>query len=105
MEPFELWNDGSDIPVFAWYLKDSASKNWSLYDLADRLRLKGWLIPAYPMPDDLADLTVQRIVVRNGLSHDLATKLLGDIKDDVAFLQKLDGPMPRDAATTHQFAH
>ncbi len=105
MEPFELWNDGSDIPVFAWYLKDSASKNWSLYDLADRLRLKGWLIPAYPMPDDLADLTVQRIVVRNGLSHDLATKLLGDIKDDVAFLQKLDGPMPRDEATTHQFAH
>ena len=57
------------------------------------------------MPDDLADLTVQRIVVRNGLSHDLATKLLGDIKDDVAFLQKLDGPMPRDEATTHQFAH
>ena len=55
-------------------------------------RLKGWLIPAYPMPDDLADLTVQRIVVRNGLMHDLATKLLGDIKDDVAFLQKLDGP-------------
>ena len=46
MEPFELWNVGSDIPVFAWYLKETASKNWSLYDLADRLRLKGWLIPA-----------------------------------------------------------
>ncbi|QKT08678.1 glutamate decarboxylase [Gordonia sp. X0973] len=105
MEQFELWNDGSDIPVFAWYLKPGVTKNWSLYDLADRLRLAGWLVPAYPMPNDLADLTVQRIVVRNGLSHDLATRLLEDVKKAVAFLEDLDGPMPRVAPTTPQFTH
>ncbi|GED99261.1 glutamate decarboxylase [Gordonia crocea] len=105
MAPFELWNDGSDIPVFAWYLKDGASKNWTLYDLADRLRLRGWLVPAYPMPDDLSGLTVQRIVVRNGLSRDLADQLLEEITSQVAFLDSLDGPMPRDGKTTPQFTH
>lgn len=93
IEPFELWNDASDIPVFAWMLKDG-DRNWTLYDLSDRLRMKGWLIPAYPMPTDLTDLTVQRIVVRNGLGMDLAGQLIEDIKTEVAYLEKLDQKLP-----------
>ena len=95
MGAFDLWNDGSDIPVFAWRQHPGHTENWDLYHLQDRLRTKGWLVPAYPMPDDLSDVTVQRIVVRNGLSHDLAEELLEDIRDEVAFLDSLDGPMPR----------
>jgi glutamate decarboxylase len=95
MRAFDLWNDGSDIPVFAWRQRAGHTENWDLYHLQDRLRTKGWLVPAYPMPDDLSDVTVQRIVVRNGLSHDLAEELLDDIRDEVAFLDGLDGPMPR----------
>ncbi len=91
---FDLWNDGSDIPVFAWYLKEGHTSNWNLYHLQDRLRMKGWLVPAYPMPDDLPDLTVQRIVVRNGLSMDLAAELLEAIKEETAYLDALEGPMP-----------
>lgn len=94
MPAFDLWNDGTDIPVFAWSLRQGYTKNWNLYHLSDRLRMKGWLIPAYPMPVDLADLTVQRIVVRNGLSMDMADQLLTDIKDAVAYLDKLESPMP-----------
>jgi glutamate decarboxylase len=91
---FELWNDGTDIPVFAWRLRGAAARKWTLYDLQDRLRMKGWLVPAYPMPDDLADLTVQRIVVRNGLTMDLASDLLDDIREATAYLEKLATPMP-----------
>ncbi len=91
---FELWNDGSDIPVFAWQLKPGHTKNWNLYHLSDRLRMKGWLVPAYPMPDNLTDLTVQRIVVRNGLSMDLAAELLADIETETAYLDALESPMP-----------
>src|SRR5690606_16041624 len=40
--PFELWNDGSDIPVFAWSLKPGHTDKWTLYDLSDRLREGGW---------------------------------------------------------------
>ena len=96
MGPFELVTKGDTIPVFAWRLKDGHSDNWTLYDLQDRLRMKGWQVPAYPMADDLSDMILQRIVVRNGTSHDLATQLLGDIKQEVDFLQGLDGPMPHE---------
>lgn len=94
MEHFTLWNDASDIPVFAWMLNDKDSRNWSLYDLSDRLRMKGWLIPAYPMPDDITDLTVQRIVVRNGLGMDLADQLIDDIKTEVKYLDSLEHALP-----------
>ena len=76
MDAFDLWNDGSDIPVFAWQLTPGHTDKWNLYHLSERLRLKGWLIPAYPMPDNISDLTVQRIVVRNGLSRNLAESLV-----------------------------
>ena len=91
---FELWSDGSDIPVFAWQLKSGYTENWNLYHLSDRLRMKGWLVPAYPLPDNMSDLTVQRIVVRNGLSRDLADDLLDDIRTETAWLDALDTPMP-----------
>jgi glutamate decarboxylase len=95
--PFELWNDGSDIPVFAWQLKKGHSKNWSLYHLSDRLRTEGWLVPAYPMPTDLADITVQRIVVRNGMSMDLADRFLIDMAKQTDYLDRLESPMPIEA--------
>lgn len=96
MPQFELWNDGSDIPVFAWYLTDEP-RNWNLNHLSERLRIKGWLVPAYPMPDDLDGLTVQRVVVRNGFSRDLASKLLRDLKAEVEYLDSLDAPIPEPA--------
>ncbi|GAA4467384.1 glutamate decarboxylase [Phytohabitans houttuyneae] len=91
---FALWNDGADIPVFAWRLRDGHTENWNLYHLSDRLRTRGWLVPAYPMPDDLADVTVQRVVVRNGLSRDLAGAFVSDLRAEVAYLDRLSAPMP-----------
>jgi glutamate decarboxylase len=95
---FDLWSDGSDIPVFAWRLKNGHTDKWNLQHLSTRLRARGWLVPTYPLPDDLADVWVQRIVVRNGLSMDLAASLLGDIVEEVAYLDALETPMPREAA-------
>jgi glutamate decarboxylase len=94
MPDFSLLSDGSDIPVFAWRLADGKQRNWSLYHLQDRLRTEGWLVPAYPMPDNLSDITVQRIVVRNGLSMDLAHTLLKDLRKQVEYLDDLTGAMP-----------
>jgi glutamate decarboxylase len=104
MKAFELWNDASDIPVFAWRQVADYNPNWTLYDLSDRLRMKGWLVPAYPMPDNLSDTVVQRVVVRNGLSMDLATDLIRDIEDGVVYLDKLTAPLP-DADSLTAFHH
>ncbi len=105
MSPFELWGDGPDIPVFAWRMKHGYTDKWDLYDLGNQLRQRGWLVPAYPMPDNLSDLTVQRIVVRNGLSMDLADALLDQITDSVKYLEGLDGPLPKEGRRTTAFHH
>jgi glutamate decarboxylase len=76
--PFEILSEGRDLPVFAWTQKRAA--NWSLYDLADRLRDRGWQVPAYRMPANRQDVVVQRVVVRNGFTNDLAGMLVRDIR-------------------------
>jgi glutamate decarboxylase len=78
--PFELLTDGSDLPVFAFKLSDPDRAGYSVFDLAERLRMRGWLVPAYTFPADLQDTAVIRIVVRNGFSMDLAGLLLDDIR-------------------------
>ncbi len=86
---FELITDGSTIPVFAWKLKETISdqSNYSLFDLADKLRERGWLVPAYTMPKNRQDLTVQRVVIKEGFSRDMAALLLRDIHSAIAFFQ------------------
>ncbi|WP_290724915.1 glutamate decarboxylase [Gordonia sp. w5E2] len=98
MEPFELVSKGDTIPVFAWRIKEGYTSTWTLYDLADRLRLRGWLVPAYPMADDMSNLVLQRVVVKNGMSHDLAVALVADIKSQVSYLETLEAPLPRDGS-------
>ncbi|MDQ4501652.1 glutamate decarboxylase [Sinomonas sp. ASV322] len=104
MDAFELWNDGSDIPVFAWRLKPGHTDKWNLHHLSDRLRMAGWLVPAYPMPDGLADLTVQRVVVRNGFTRDLAASFLDDLRGAVAYLDSANAAFP-DPGHTEAFHH
>ena len=89
MGPFELITDGSTIPVFAWKLKETISdqSNYSLFDLADKLRERGWLVPAYTMPKNRQDLTVQRVVIKEGFSRDMAALLLRDLQSALAFFQ------------------
>jgi len=105
MEPFELWNDAADIPVFAWRLKEGYTCKWDLYDLGNHLRQFGWLIPAYPMPADMTDLTVQRIVVRNGLSMGLADALVDRLQTAVRYLDGLESPLPHEGRITTAFHH
>ncbi|MEG0758173.1 MAG: glutamate decarboxylase [Raoultibacter sp.] len=80
---FEMFEEASEIPIVCWGIKDGADVQWSLYDLADRLRMSGWLVPAYPMPADLEKLDVQRLVVRQDFSMQLAIKLIEDMKKEI----------------------
>lgn len=93
---FELLSRGDDLPVFAWRMTPGHADNWNLDHLSDRLREKGWQVPAYPMPDSITDQKVMRIVVRDGLSMDLASLLINDIHASVRFLESLSAPMPRE---------
>lgn len=80
MKIFDIVSDGSDgIPAIAWQLKDGADVNFTLYDLADRLRTNGWLSPAYSMPPDAQNIVVMRVLVKHGFSRDLADLYINDI--------------------------
>jgi len=83
---FELLSDGSDLPVFAFKLRDDVDK-YSVFDISERLRMRGWQVPAYTFPDNLTDMAVMRIVVRNGFSMDLANLLLDDLRAHLRILE------------------
>ena len=72
---------------------------WTLYDLQDKLRQSGWMVPAYTLPSKLEKRIVMRVVVRQGFSRDMADQLLTDIANAVAELQKLQYPTTTKIAT------
>jgi glutamate decarboxylase len=91
MGPFELLTDGTELPVFAFKLRDGVT-GYSVFDISERLRQRGWLVPAYTFPENLTGTAVLRIVVRNGLSMDLAGMLLSDIQAQVKVLESHPQP-------------
>jgi len=83
MGPFEIMFGGdpaTGIPALAWKLKEGFdTRGYTLYDLADRLRSRGWQVPAYSLPAHCEDLVIQRILVRRGVSKDLCALLIEDM--------------------------
>lgn len=101
MGPFELLSDGSDIPVFAFALKEVT--NFTVFDLSERLRDRGWLVPAYTFPAHREDLAALRIVVKEGFSRDMADLLLADIGRHLQFFASQPGYKPKEEHS--QFRH
>lgn len=79
--PFEIIHDGDPrrgITAASWRMR--GEQPFNLYDLSDRLRARGWLIAAYPLPADRDHEVIMRAVVRHGFSHDMADLLLADLR-------------------------
>jgi glutamate decarboxylase len=103
--PYWLLSDGSELPVFAFALKPEV-KNYSVFDVSDRLRQRGWLVPAYTFPENRQDLSVLRVVVRAGMNMDMADLLLEHLREQTGFLESLEGPLPgQDPDVRKAFAH
>ena len=84
---FDVIEDAAEVPIVCWRLKKDAKTAWTLYDLADRLRMRGWLVPAYPLPANLEDVDVQRLVVRQDFSMELAMRCMEDMRNAIAKLE------------------
>ena len=94
MKCFKNYATKLDNPLFIWYMNPEYDKTakWTLYDLQAVLQQSGWMIPAYTMPKNIEDLVVMRVVVRQGLTRDMADMLLTDIRNAVAEFEKLKYP-------------
>ena len=106
--PFELFFDGSSlkgIPAISWVIREGADAGYSLFDLSDRLRVRGWQVAAYTMPPNIADVVVMRVLIRHGFSRDMADLLLEDVKRSIDHLQKHAPRIPQDASEATTFTH
>ncbi len=91
---FKNFSKSLDNPLFIWSMEEIYNKDakWTLYDLQNRLQQSGWMIPAYTMPESIDDLIVMRVVVRQGMTRDIADMLLGDIRAAVDEFEALEYP-------------
>jgi glutamate decarboxylase len=108
MEPFDLIFDGDStagITAVTWRLRPGITHAFSLFDVAEKLRARGWLVPAYTLPAEREDLAVQRIIVRHGFSRDMADLLLLDLRRVLDGLHAAPPSVPSDEAANGTFTH
>ena len=87
---FSLLSRGDELPVIA-FSRAGGDGDWSVYDVSERLRVFGWIVPAYPMPTGMEDVHVLRVVVRNGFTRDMARLLLDDLRRVLERLRRAGG--------------
>ncbi|MFF5449503.1 glutamate decarboxylase [Streptomyces sp. NPDC012888] len=93
--PFTLLYDGQGaLPAVSYTLSDPASAGFTLYDLSDRLRMRGWQVPSYPLPADRDDTVIQRVLIRHGVTRDQIALLATDIAHAVTHLTTAPPPPP-----------
>ena len=90
--PWWGWSDGRQAVEFLFRqgrVALAGRKNFErLYDLSERVRMRGWQIASYPLPANRQETVVQRILVRHGVTGDMACLLIDDIKRAVKHLEK-----------------
>ncbi|MFF2185859.1 glutamate decarboxylase [Streptomyces sp. NPDC058155] len=104
MDDFQLLTHGDELPVFAFTTAPHV-KNFDVFDVSRRLREHGWLMPAYTFPANREDLSVLRVVCRNGFSADLAAMLLADLRLLLPELRRQPHPLDRDKSRATAFHH
>ncbi len=95
---FEFLSPLTPNPLFIFTLKADPSREWTLYDLSDKLLQGGWQVPAYTLPKSMEDVLVMRIVIRQGMGIDLADLLLNALRATIAELDTLEYPSPSKLA-------
>ena len=90
--PFELLYDGQGaLPAVCYRINDDSAP-FTLYDLSDHLRMRGWQVPSYPLPANRQDTIIQRILIRHGMSRDMTGLFVADLEAGVKTLT--GGPRP-----------
>ncbi len=106
--PFELLNESNPatgIPTVTWRIKEGEKPGFTLFDLADRLRNRGWQVPAYTLTGDASDIAVQRVLIRQGVDRDLAAILLDDFENSVRHFERHPVAVAMSAEEAGGFSH
>ena len=88
-----------------FYMKKEYDPGYNLYELSDRLRTRGWQVPAFSLPADVSDVVVMRVMVRRGVTMDMADLLLHDMERSMEFLSKHQPSTHTNEAEAGMFKH
>jgi glutamate decarboxylase len=81
---FEVINKDVYFPLVTVKLKDA---DFTVFQLSDKLREKGWIIPAYTLPKNADDIAVMRMVIKENFGRDMVERLLADIMEEYKNLE------------------
>lgn len=90
---FEVLGKRRMLPVVTVALKDPS--NYTVFDISEKLRVHGWVVPAYTMPKNAQDVAVLRIVVKENMSMTLANDFLNDVRKVLQILKKNSNAHPK----------
>jgi glutamate decarboxylase len=96
---FDLITRGDELPVFAFTVAGDVD-NFTVFDVSNALRERGWLVPAYTFPENRTDLAALRVVVKRGFTHDMSDLLIDELKRRLPRLQKQAAPLHEGTATS-----
>ncbi|MFZ0565831.1 MAG: glutamate decarboxylase [Chlamydiales bacterium] len=94
---FELVNRGDSLPIVVVKLSPEAD-GYTVFDLSEKLREKGWIVPAYTLPPNAEEVSVLRVVARENFSEDMANLLAQHITEACQFLSKKTFAEPKKHA-------
>lgn len=107
LKDFEIFFGGEQqkgLPAASWTLRPEV-KHYSLYDLSDRLRMRGWQVSAYSMLPNIQETVVMRVVLRHGFSGDMATLFLEDVERCLDYFKKHPVSVVQTSGEVNVFDH
>lgn len=106
--PFDFINTSepkAGIPSVCFRVKPGAKLPYSLFDLSAKLLERGWQVPAFNLIGDAKDITVMRVMIRQGTSMDLASLLIDDITRAIAGFEKRPVSVPLTEEERGAYSH
>ncbi len=97
---FDLVNDASHIPVVTFRPKDPSGV--PPYELSFGLRERGWIVPAYSLPDNAQETTIMRVVVRENFTKDMIDIF---VKDIIRAVNKINGKEDKRTGSSPRKSH
>lgn len=82
---FEVINKQMTFPLITVRLKDV---DFTVFQLSGKLREKGWIVPAYTLPENAQDIAVLRMVIKENFGRDMVESFLADLMEACHDLEK-----------------
>ncbi|WP_223791773.1 glutamate decarboxylase [Methanobacterium spitsbergense] len=82
---FKIINKRVIFPLVAVELQNC---EFNAFHLSEKLRQKGWIVPAYTLPPNANDIAVLRMVVKESFSKDMVEMFFDDIMESIEKLNQ-----------------